>query len=61
MKLDKAIEIQNDYLTKGYQMTPEDLHAAMALGVEALKWEKMYREVPNFVREGMLPGETTDD
>ena len=58
MTIDKAIELQELYLKSIMPSHLTDLHKAMKLGTEALKWIKAGRREGCYQCPPTLPGET---
>lgn len=60
MKLEKAIEILNDYFERETIVSEDDFWVAFKLGIEALKREKERRSYAQVFNYRLLPGETEE-
>ena len=58
MNINRAIKELTKIMGKWQFSASNERDAAIALGIEALKREKVNREDPKFVIVGLLPGET---
>lgn len=60
MTIDEASKILHRYLSEGFIMSTQDLHDAMALGIEALRRLKEARFDQRTPYTRQLPGETKE-